>query len=61
MNIDAAIQKHGAMAVFEAGAAGECEDFEPLQALGLDVETIGEAELISNAAYDRLTTAREGC
>ena len=29
--------------------------YEPLQALGLDVGTIVDAELISNAAYDRLT------
>ena len=56
MTIEEAIQKHGAMAVFEAGAAGECENYAPLQALGLDVETIADAEQISNAAYDRLTT-----
>ena len=40
-----------AMKVFEAGAAGECEDYAPLQALGLDVETIADAELTSRAAY----------
>ena len=55
MTVDEAIQKHGAMKVFEAGAAGECEDYAPLQALGLTVETIDEAERISWAAYDRLT------
>jgi hypothetical protein len=49
------IQKHGAMKVFEAGAAGECEDYAPLQDLGLSIETIEEAEQISRAAYDRLT------
>ena len=54
--VDEAIQKHGAMKVFEAGAAGECEDYAPLHALGLDVETIADAELISRAtAYRRLT------
>ena len=56
MTTDEAIKRHGAMAVFEAGAAGECEDYEPLQALGLSIETIGEAELISTAAYDRMST-----
>ena len=55
MTVDEAIQKHGAMAIFEAGAAGECENYASLQALGLDVETIEETEQISNAAYDRLT------
>ena len=44
MTADEAIQKHCAMAVFEAGATGECEDYAPLQALCLDVETIEEAE-----------------
>lgn len=53
--VEDAIKIHGAMAVFEAGAAGECEDYAPLQALGLDVETIEEAEQISRAAHDRLT------
>ena len=47
MTVKEAIQKHGAMAVFEAGTAGECEDYAPLQALGLDVETKEEAERIS--------------
>ncbi len=47
MTIDEAIQKHGAMAVFEAGATGECEDYTPLKALGLGVETIADAEQIS--------------
>ena len=55
MTVEEAIQLHGAMKVFEAGAAGECEDYAPLQALGLTVETIADAELISHAAYDRLT------
>ena len=55
MTVEEAIQKHGTMAVFEAGAAGECEDYAPLQALGLNIETIEEAERISTAAYDRLT------
>lgn len=53
MTTDEAIKKHGAMKVFEAGAAGECED--SLKALGLDVETIADAEVISHTAYDRLT------
>lgn len=56
MTTDEAIKRHGAMKVFEAGAAGECEDYAPLQTLGLDVGTIADAELISNAAHDRLTT-----
>ena len=34
---------------------GQSEDHAPLQALGLDVETIEEAEEISTDAYDRLT------
>ena len=55
MTTDEAIKRHGAMAVFEDGAAGECEDYAPLKALGLDVGTIADAELISNAAHDRLT------
>ena len=44
MTVDEAIQQHGAMAVFEAGAAGECEDYAQLQALGVNIETIEEAE-----------------
>ena len=55
MTVDEAIQHHGAMKVIEAGTAAECEDYAPLQALGLDVETIEEAEQISQEAYDRLT------
>jgi hypothetical protein len=55
MTIEEAIHIHGAIKVFEAGAAGECEDYAPLQALGREVETIAGAELISHAAYDRLT------
>ena len=45
MTNDEGIEKYVAMKVFEAGAAGECEDYEPLRALGLDVETIADAEL----------------
>ena len=44
MTIEEAIQKHGAMKVFEADAAGECEDYAPLQALGLTVEMTEEAD-----------------
>ncbi len=55
MTIEKAIQKHGAMKVFEAAAAGECENFEPLKALGLDVSTIDDVEKISWAAQDRMT------
>ena len=49
MTIEGAIKLHSAMKVFEAGAAGECEDYAPLKALGLDVETIADAELVSQA------------
>jgi len=42
------------MKVFEAGAAGECEDYAPLLMLGLAIKTIEDAERISWAAYDRL-------
>ena len=56
MTVDEAIQKYGAMEIFEASTAGECEeDYAPLQALGLNIETIEEADWISTAAYDRLT------
>lgn len=55
MTVDETINLHGAMAVFEAGAAGECEDDAPLKALGLNIETIADAELISRTAYDSLT------
>ena len=55
MTLEEASRLHGADAVFETGAAGECEDYAQLKALGLDVETIADAELISNAAHDRLT------
>jgi hypothetical protein len=43
-DIEKAIQIHGANAVFAASAAGECEDYEPLRSMGLDVSTIDEAE-----------------
>ena len=56
LTTDEAIKRHGAMAVFEAGAAGECEEYAPLQALvGLTAETIDDAERISRTAYDSLT------
>lgn len=32
-DINKAIQKYGADAVFTAAAAGECEDYEPLRAI----------------------------
>ena len=55
MTFDEAIQQHGAMAVFEAAAEGECGDLTPLRELGLVVETIRDAEMISTAAYRRLS------
>ena len=57
MTVDEAIQKHGVMKVFQAGAAGECEDYATLQALGLTAETIDDAERISRAAYQQMTAA----
>lgn len=38
MTFDSAIQHHGAMAVFEAAAEGECGDPTPLRNLGLIIE-----------------------
>lgn len=55
MTVDEAIQKHGAMTIFEATAEGECGNLTPLRKLGFTVETIDDAETISFAAYDRLT------
>ena len=55
MTTDEAIQLHGADAAFTAASAGECEDYAPLQALGLNIETIEGAERISLAAYQSLT------
>ena len=47
MTVEKTIMLQDAMAVFEAGAAGECGEYAPLQSLGLTVETIDEAERIS--------------
>jgi len=55
LTTDEAILKHCAVKVLEAGAVGKCKDNAPLQALGLTVETIHDAEMISLAAYDQLT------
>ena len=55
MTFDSAIQQHGAMAVFEAAAEGECGDLTPLRNLGLIVESITDAEEIASAAYRRLS------
>lgn len=41
---------------FEVAAEGECGDHIPLHKLGMMVEILGDAEEISSAAYDRLTT-----
>lgn len=43
MDIEEAIQIHGTDAVFTASSAGACEDFEPLKAMGLQVDTIDAA------------------
>jgi len=51
MAVDEAIQKHGAMKVFEAAAGGEFGDLTPLRKLGLTVETLDDAEQISFAAH----------
>jgi hypothetical protein len=56
LEIKAAIKIHGPDAVFTAAAAGECEDFEPLRAMGLDVSTIREAEQISLSVYRQMST-----
>jgi hypothetical protein len=44
LTVDEAIQLHGADAVFTAASAEACEDFEPLEALGLHVDTIEDAD-----------------
>ena len=54
-DIEKAIQIHGADAVFTAASAGECEDYEPLKALGLHIGTIDEAEEISLTVYRSMT------
>ena len=59
-DIEEAIKIHGADAVFTASAAGACEDYEPLRALGLHVDTIGDAEQIGIAAYEELTAKEKG-
>jgi hypothetical protein len=56
MKLNEAIHQHGALPIFEAAAEGECGDLTPLRRLGLAVETIRDAEMISTAAYQRLTS-----
>jgi hypothetical protein len=51
MTLDEAIKLHGADAVFTAASAGACENFEPLKAMGLHVDTIEAADQISTAVY----------
>jgi hypothetical protein len=58
--IKKAIKIHGADAVFTAAAAGVCEGYEPLKAMGLHVDTIGDAEQIGIAAYEELTAKGKG-
>jgi hypothetical protein len=55
MNIKESIQIHGADAVFTAAAAGTCEDYGPLRAMGLHICTIDEAEQISLTVYRHMT------
>jgi hypothetical protein len=52
MTLDEVIHQHGAMAVFEAAAEGECGNLTPLRRLGLVVETIRDAEMVSSAVYE---------
>jgi hypothetical protein len=55
MEIKEAIQLYGADAVFTASSAGACEDYEPLRAMGLLVDTIDAADQIGDAVYDSMT------
>lgn len=53
--VKAAIKIHGADAVFTASAAGECEDYEPLRAMGLEAYDISDADYIGTVVYDSMT------
>lgn len=55
MDIKDAIRIYRADAVFTAASAGACEDFEPLRAMGLHVDTIEDAEQISLTVYRSMT------
>jgi hypothetical protein len=55
MNIEKAIQQYGADAVFTAAAAGACEDFEPLRAIGLEAYDISDADYIGQVVYKSMT------
>jgi len=55
-DIEEAIKIHGADAVFTASAARACEDYGPLRAMGLHVDTLDEADQIGDAVYDSMTT-----
>ena len=59
MAVDLAIQKHGAMKIFEAAAKGECGDLAPRRKLGLTVETMDDAEMISFAVDDAMSAAEK--
>jgi hypothetical protein len=52
MKLNEAIHQHGAMTLFEAAAEGECGDPTLLRRLGLVVETIRDAEMVSSAVYE---------
>ena len=55
LRVEEAIQRYGADAVFTASAAGACEDYEPLRALGLHVDSIEAADQIGTAVYRSMT------
>ena len=54
-DIEKAILNHGVHALFTSASAGACEDYEPLKAMGLDVNSIEEAEQVSRAVYGLMT------
>jgi len=50
-----AIQKYGADAVLTASAAGECENFEPLRAMGIECYDISDVTYIGMTVYNSMT------
>ena len=54
-DVEEAIKIHGTDAVFTASAAGACEDFEPLRAMGIEVYDISDAEYIGRVVYHSMT------
>lgn len=57
MNINAAIQQHGAVAVHRAAYQALQGDYTPLARLGLECSKLSEAYAVMSAAYKQMDEA----